>query len=71
MYKGLNFFDVKRRNSLDNANITLSRKYLKDGEWITVYTLALGDDHWQMTIPYYYVSQNPEMQQNPGYSPGE
>jgi hypothetical protein len=71
MYKGMNFFDVKRRNSLDNANITLSRKYLKDGEWITAYTLEPGSDNWQMPIPYYYVLQNPEMEQNPGYTTGE
>lgn len=71
MYKGMNFFDVKRRNSLDNANITLTRKYILDGEWVTAYTLEPGSDNWQMPIPYYYVTKNPEMEQNPGYTTGE
>jgi len=71
MYKGLNFFDVKRRNSLDNANISLTRTYFLDGEWITAHTLEPGSDNWQMPIPYYYVTKNPEIIQNPGYSTEE
>jgi|GEM_PF-180366 len=71
MYKGMNFFDVKRRNSLDNANISLTRKYLLDGVWTTAYTLVPGSDNWQMPIPYINALKNPEMEQNPGYTTGE
>lgn len=68
IFHGISFFDVKRRNSLDNANITLTRKYRNtDNEWVVGYSLEPGDDHWQMPFPWFYIQQNPEIEQNPGY----
>lgn len=68
MFKGINFFDVKRRNSLDNANISLQRTYNDQGVWFIAYTLEPGSNNWQMPIPFLYIQQNPEIKQNPGYS---
>ncbi len=67
VFKGMNYFDVKRRNALDNAGITLERTYFKEGQWIAGYKIDPEAGNWQMPIPPLYVSLNPEMKQNPGY----
>lgn len=58
---GLRWFDLKRLNALENANITIQRNFTND-------KLAPGDIHWVMPIGKIYITQNPEIIQNQGYN---
>lgn len=55
--RGLRWFDLKRYNALDNANITIERFFTGD-------KLAPGDEGWVVPIAELYLSQNPEMRLN-------
>jgi starch-binding outer membrane protein, SusD/RagB family len=57
---GLRWFDLKRLNALENANITIQRNFTGD-------KLAPGDKHWVMPIGRLYISKSPEIIQNEGY----
>ncbi|QVY65000.1 RagB/SusD family nutrient uptake outer membrane protein [Polaribacter sp. Q13] len=56
---GLRFFDIKRYNEFDNANITLTRTLNGKN-----FTLAPGSNNWAIPIGQKYILQNPEMGQN-------
>lgn len=58
--RGVRWFDLKRYNSLDNANITIERFFTGD-------KLKPGDYGWVMPIGNKYIDQNPEIIQNEGY----
>ena len=58
--RGVRWFDLKRYNSLDNANITIERFFTGD-------KLKPGDYGWVMPIGNKYINQNPEIIQNEGY----
>lgn len=57
---GLRWFDLKRLNALENANITIQRNFTGD-------QLPPNDPHWVMPIGRKYINQNPEIVQNQGY----
>ncbi|OFY39482.1 MAG: hypothetical protein A2X18_05155 [Bacteroidetes bacterium GWF2_40_14] len=58
---GLRWFDLKRLNALENANITIRRNFTGD-------QLVPGDIHWVMPIAKKYINQSPEIIQNEGYN---
>lgn len=58
--RNMRWFDLRRLNAVENANITISR--VLTGEQLTP-----GDDHWVMPIGRIYIGLNPEILQNPGY----
>jgi len=58
--RGLRWFDLKRLNAIENANITIERSF-------TGQQLVPGDSHWVMPIANLYITQNPEIVQNEGY----
>ncbi|QTE22563.1 RagB/SusD family nutrient uptake outer membrane protein [Polaribacter cellanae] len=58
--KGLRWYDIKRYNVYDNANITLTRTYKGETQ-----TLAPGDNRWVFPIAKIYTSLNPELEPNP------
>lgn len=55
--RGLRWFDLKRYNALDGANMSIERFFTGD-------KLAPGDKGWVMPIGELYISMNPEIQQN-------
>jgi hypothetical protein len=55
--RGLRWFDLKRYNALDNANISITRHFTND-------KLTPGDKGWVVPIAQLYINQNPEIQQN-------
>lgn len=55
--RGVRWFDLKRYNALDGANITIERQF-------TGGTLMPGDDGWVVPIAQLYINQNPEIKQN-------
>ncbi len=59
--RGLRWFDLKRYNAIENANITITRNFSGD-------QLAPGDAHWVMPIGGKYIGLNPEIEQNEGYN---
>jgi hypothetical protein len=59
-FKGVRWFDLKRYNAYDNANITLT--HIVNGK---TYTLAPNDNHWVLPIGRKYIQKNPEIEQNP------
>lgn len=59
-FHGLRWFDLKRYNANDNANITL-RRTVKGKE----YTLAPNSPRWVFPIAKKYIIKNPEIKQNP------
>lgn len=59
-FKGLRWFDLKRYNAYDNANISITRTV--NGK---VYTLAPNDNRWVLPIGRKYILKNPELVQNP------
>lgn len=59
-FKGLRWFDLKRYNAYDNANITLKRT-ISGKE----YTLAPNSNRWVLPIARKYILKNPEIEQNP------
>jgi len=58
---GLRWFDLKRLNAIENANITIKRNFTND-------MLPPGDVHWVMPIGKKYINQSPEIIQNEGYN---
>ena len=58
--KGARWFDLKRYNEYDNANITLTRTF--DG---VTYTLEANSPKWVLPIARKYIEMNPELEQNP------
>ncbi len=58
---GLRWFDLKRLNAIENANITIKRNFTND-------MLPPGDPHWVMPIGRKYINQSPEIIQNEGYN---
>jgi starch-binding outer membrane protein, SusD/RagB family len=58
--RGLRWFDLRRLNALEGANITIQRTF-------TNHRLAPGDRGWVMPIARLYTGQNPEISQNEGY----
>lgn len=55
--RGVRWFDLKRYNALDNANITIERHF-------TGLKLMPDDPHWVVPIAELYISLNPEIKQN-------
>lgn len=60
-FRGVRYFDVKRLNALDNANISLSRTDF-DGAAVT---LPANHAKWAMPIGTAEINLNPEIKQNP------
>ena len=56
---GLRFFDLKRYNVFDNANISLTRNL--NGQ---TYTLSAGGKNWAVPIAQKYLLENPEIGEN-------
>ena len=56
---GLRFFDLKRYNAFDNANITLSRNL--DGQ---TFTLPANSNNWAIPIAQKYILQSPQIGEN-------
>ncbi len=59
-FKGVRWFDLKRYNENDDANISITRTVKG-----TPYTLAPGDNKWVLPIGELYRSKNSEIEQNP------
>jgi len=59
-FRGLRWFDLKRYNTNDNANITLKRT-VKGKDYI----LAPNSPRWVFPIAKKYIIKNPEIKQNP------
>lgn len=59
-FKGLRWFDLKRYNEYDNANISISRTV--NGK---TYTLTPKSNKWALPIGQKYILKNPEIEQNP------
>lgn len=59
-FHGLRWFDLKRYNTNDNANITLKRTVKGKN-----YTLAPNSFRWVFPIANKYIIKNPEISQNP------
>jgi len=60
-FRGVRFFDIKRLNAVDNANIGITRLDL-DG---TEVSMPAGDFRWAMPIPPLEILLDPSIQQNP------
>ncbi len=58
--RGARWFDLKRYNQHDNANISLTRTF--DGE---THTLDANSPKWVLPIARKYIQMNPELEQNP------
>jgi hypothetical protein len=58
--RNMRWFDLKRLNAIENANITITRV-------LTGNQLAPGDNHWVMPIGMKYIGLNQEIVQNEGY----
>lgn len=58
--KGLRYFDLKRLNQFDNANINLTHSI--DGETAT---LTAGSKNWALPIAEKYILETPEIGPNP------
>ena len=58
--RGARWFDLKRYNQHDNANISLTRTF--DGY---TYTLEANSPKWVLPIARKYIQMNPELEQNP------
>lgn len=56
---GLRYFDLKRYNELDNANITLTR--VLNGQ---TYTLNANGKNWAIPIAQKYILETPELGEN-------
>ncbi|MBI9057213.1 MAG: RagB/SusD family nutrient uptake outer membrane protein [Labilibaculum sp.] len=59
-FRGFRWFDIKRYNAFDNANISIDHSV--DGE---SHILAPGDNAWLAPIARKYILKNPEIEQNP------
>lgn len=59
-FKGLRWFDLKRYNAFDNANISI--QHTINGK---VYTLEANSNRWVLPIGRKYIQMNPEIEQNP------
>ena len=59
-FRGMRWFDLKRYNAHDNANISLTR--FSNG---VNYTLNANDNRWAFPIGMKYILKNPEIEQNP------
>jgi hypothetical protein len=59
-FRGTRFFDIRRYNAFDNANITVTHT-LSDG----TFTLPPNSNRAVLPIGRIYISQNPEITQNP------
>jgi tetratricopeptide (TPR) repeat protein len=60
-FRGVRFFDMKRLNAIDNANLGIIRKDL-DGNDVS---LPANDPRWAMPIPPLEMLLRPEIKQNP------
>lgn len=58
--RGLRWFDLKRLNAIEGANITIHRTF-------TDHSLSPGDKGWVMPFARTYIDLNPEIIQNEGY----
>ena len=56
---GLRFFDLKRYNEFDNANITLTRTLNSQ-----TYTLPAGSNNWAIPVAQKYIIETPEIGEN-------
>jgi hypothetical protein len=61
MFNGHRYFDIKRYNTLYNANISVSHVDL-DGNTVT---LAPNDPKWVLAFPRVVTDMNPEIEPNP------
>lgn len=59
-FRGSRYFDIRRYNAFDNANITITHT-LSDG----TFTLPPNSNRTALAIGRIYISQNPEIIQNP------
>lgn len=59
-FQGLRLFDIKRYNTYDNDNITVTHVF--NGQ---TYALAPGSPRYVLPIGRKYITQNPEIVQNP------
>lgn len=58
--RGIRWYDLRRLNAIEGANISIQRSF-------TTHSLAPGDRGWVMPIARMYIDLNKEIQQNPGY----
>lgn len=59
-FMGIRYFDIRRYNAYDNANISIVHPV--NGE---NFTLAPGDNKWVLPFARKYILKNPEIEQNP------
>jgi starch-binding outer membrane protein, SusD/RagB family len=59
-FKGHRWFDLRRYNAYDNANIAITHEF--DG---TSYTLEPSSPRWVLPIAMLFIAMNPEIEQNP------
>lgn len=59
-FKGSRWFDIKRYNEYDNANISINHSVAGES-----HILAPGDNKWVLPIARKYILKNPEIEQNP------
>jgi hypothetical protein len=58
-FKGVRFFDLKRYNQFDNANINITRSL--NG---ATYALSSGSKNWALPVARKYILQSPEISKN-------
>ncbi|WP_083464682.1 RagB/SusD family nutrient uptake outer membrane protein [Marinifilum fragile] len=59
-FKGSRWFDIKRYNAYDDANISIDHSVAGES-----HILSPGDNKWAQPIARKYILKNPEIEQNP------